>query len=309
MYGESAAVYRASGDPWSSTNSLAFLAHARWFQGNYPAARPLFEEALSRFRELENKWGIAFVLYGMGCLALSQQDDATAAACFDEALPILREVGDRRGLIRPLYGLGRLALHQGDYATARTYLTEALTLARDIGDKWSVSICLSALAGVMAGQGQAELAARLFGGAESQREAIGVPIPPPFRVWYERDLAAARDRLVQASFAAAWAEGRNMTANQAVALLANPAAPSGAEEQASSPAAEAAAPPILPAGLTAREIEVLRLVATGLTDAQVAEKLVISVRTVNAHLSSIYSKLGVNSRTAAVRFATDHDLV
>jgi DNA-binding NarL/FixJ family response regulator len=61
--------------------------------------------------------------------------------------------------------------------------------------------------------------------------------------------------------------------------------------------------------LTAREIEVLRLVASGLTDAQVAEKLVISTRTVNSHLSSIYSKLGVNTRTAAVRAAHDHHLL
>ena len=64
-----------------------------------------------------------------------------------------------------------------------------------------------------------------------------------------------------------------------------------------------------PAGLTKREIEVLRLVALGLTDAQVAEQLVISPRTVNTHLTSIYNKLGVDSRTAATRFAVDHQLV
>jgi DNA-binding CsgD family transcriptional regulator len=64
-----------------------------------------------------------------------------------------------------------------------------------------------------------------------------------------------------------------------------------------------------PAGLTTRELEVLRLVASGLTDAQVAEKLVLSPRTVSTHLTSIYSKLGVNSRTAATRFAVEHGLI
>ncbi len=59
-------------------------------------------------------------------------------------------------------------------------------------------------------------------------------------------------------------------------------------------------------GLTAREVEVLRLVAQGLTYAQIAEQLIISRRTVNAHLTSIYSKLGVNGRIAATRFALDH---
>ena len=64
-----------------------------------------------------------------------------------------------------------------------------------------------------------------------------------------------------------------------------------------------------PAGLTAREMEVLRLVAQGLTDAQVAEHLVISRRTVNWHLTSIYSKLQVSSRSAATRYAIEQKLV
>ena len=61
-------------------------------------------------------------------------------------------------------------------------------------------------------------------------------------------------------------------------------------------------------GLTEREIEVLRAVAQGLTDAQVAERLVISPRTVHSHLNSIYSKLGISSRSAATRYAIEHDL-
>ena len=64
-----------------------------------------------------------------------------------------------------------------------------------------------------------------------------------------------------------------------------------------------------PASLTAREVEVLRLVAQGLTDVEVAEKLVLSPRTVNAHLTSIYNKIGVNSRAAATRFAVEHKLI
>jgi DNA-binding NarL/FixJ family response regulator len=76
---------------------------------------------------------------------------------------------------------------------------------------------------------------------------------------------------------------------------AEPSAPVGADEY--------------PGGLTAREVEVLRLVALGLTDAEVAERLVLSVRTVNAHLRTVYRKLGVRSRRAAGRFAREHGLV
>jgi DNA-binding NarL/FixJ family response regulator len=64
-----------------------------------------------------------------------------------------------------------------------------------------------------------------------------------------------------------------------------------------------------PAGLTAREVEVLRLLAQGLTYAQIAEQLVVSRRTVNGHATSIYSKLGVTSRSAATRYAIDHHMM
>jgi len=67
--------------------------------------------------------------------------------------------------------------------------------------------------------------------------------------------------------------------------------------------------PSYPDGLTAREVEVLRLLAQGLTSAQIAEHLVISVVTVNFHVRSIYSKLGVTSRAAAARYAVEHHLV
>ena len=66
---------------------------------------------------------------------------------------------------------------------------------------------------------------------------------------------------------------------------------------------------VSPAGLTASEVEVLRLVAQGLSDARIAERLVISYRTVTTHLSSIYTKLDVSSRSAATRFAVEHHLV
>ncbi len=66
--------------------------------------------------------------------------------------------------------------------------------------------------------------------------------------------------------------------------------------------------PERPGGLTSREVEVLGLVATGMTNAQVAQRLFLSPRTVETHLTSIYHKLGVTSRSAATRFALEHGL-
>ena len=72
---------------------------------------------------------------------------------------------------------------------------------------------------------------------------------------------------------------------------------------------QAMSPTTSPGGLSVRELEVLHLLATGLTDAQIAEQLVLSLHTIHAHLRTIYSKLGVTSRSAATRYAFEHQLV
>lgn len=122
---------------------------------------------------------------------------------------------------------------------------------------------------------------------------------------------AARAALGEEAFTSAWAEGQVMTPEQALAaaqhaVLAGPppmkAAKHTRERRQQLPI------PATPGNLTEREVEVLRLVARGLSDAQVAEALVISPRTVNAHLRSIYGKLGITSRHAATMFAIEHHL-
>ena len=95
----------------------------------------------------------------------------------------------------------------------------------------------------------------------------------------------AREQLGDAEFDAAWEEGKQMTIEQAIEYAL--------EEEPAATSAPAPALPRDPNALTPREIEVLRLVAAGLSDAQVAAKLVISRRTVNTNLTAIYGKLGV----------------
>jgi len=96
-----------------------------------------------------------------------------------------------------------------------------------------------------------------------------------------------------------------MTPEQALAARGGPEMISS--ESPPTPRAESS--PTYPAGLTAREVEVLRLVAQGFTNTQVAAQLVVSPRTVNFHLTSIYSKIGISSRNAATRYAIEQHLV
>jgi len=121
-------------------------------------------------------------------------------------------------------------------------------------------------------------------------------------------VAAARALLGEMAFAAAWAEGRSMPLEKA--LVAQGPATMLAPIPAGQPSAPAAKPSVpSPAGLTRREHEVLRLLTIGQTNIQIAEQLVISLQTVNTHVGSIYTKLGVTSRAAATRYALEHHLV
>ena len=129
-------------------------------------------------------------------------------------------------------------------------------------------------------------------------------LAPTERAAYERDLADLRAHLDATTFTAAWAEGEVMTPQQALAssdVLHH--------EDVSSPSSGKPRTFRYPDKLSAREVEVLRLVAQGWTDAQIAEELVISTRTVNAHLTSIYRKIRVSSRHAAAHYARTHHLV
>ena len=101
---------------------------------------------------------------------------------------------------------------------------------------------------------------------------------------------------------------RNMTVEQVLAAPGRAEVPT--QTTAGQPSAITVKPsPSYPDGLTTREVEVLRLVASGLTDGQVAAQLVISPRTVNTHLKSIYGKIQVSSRSAATRYALEQKLV
>jgi len=112
-------------------------------------------------------------------------------------------------------------------------------------------------------------------------------------------LATTRSQLGEAAWAEALAQGRAMTFEQAIEYAISAGKPSTTPPSST---------PEHPAGLTSREVEVLGLVDTGLTSAQVATQLFLSTRTVDTHLTSIYHKLGVTSRAAATRFALEHDL-
>jgi hypothetical protein len=115
-------------------------------------------------------------------------------------------------------GLGRLAFCEGDYEEARTHFRGALEIFRMLGQRYvyipSVLECLASTAAV---QADGEYAARLWGAAESLREAFETPLPPDERLEYDCRVTAARDAMGDAAFETAWDEGFGMTLERAVA--------------------------------------------------------------------------------------------
>jgi DNA-binding CsgD family transcriptional regulator len=269
-------------------------------QGRHGLAVALNEEAVELFLEVGEKWGAAIQLSFLAVAWRDRGDHDRAKPLAERALALSREVGERQAISASLYTLATLAQAERDHGRARELLEEGLTSSAELGNDADVAHCLEGLASVAGDEGRIERAARLWGAEESLLEKLETAVYTyvPDRSLHQSRVAAARSRLGEEAFAAAWAEGREMTPDRAVEhALDRPETP------------EAAVPEAYPAGLSAREVEVLRLVATGLTNAAAAEKLFLSPRTVNWHLGSIYRKLGFHSRTEATRFAVEHDLI
>ncbi len=294
---QSVAVYRETDDRRGLAYALGFLPVVLAYQGDFAPADAAAEESVRLFREVGDRWGLAIALTDRGVVAEARADYDLANGFFEESAAILRELGDRWALSLPLRHLGIVASRQGDYVRAEALYKDSLVQCRQVGEKWLISLCLEELAGVAGAQGVYARAARLWGAEETLRERLGASVRALYRADYEHGVQAAKRELGEKAFAAAWAEGRAMTLEEAVSYALQEV-----KGRTLPPA------PRNPAGLTDREVEVLRLVARGLTDAQVAEELFLSRRTVNAHLRAIYGKLEVNSRAAATRFAIEHEL-
>jgi DNA-binding NarL/FixJ family response regulator len=274
--------------------SLYTLARLRFVLGDWGHASPFKQEAFTLFRSLGIFEEVGQMLLLLGQVDLRHGEAASAQALFQESLQLFQENGNRRGAAHALFSLACVAVLQRSREAARRYWDESLAQLHALHDIKSIIAALEVLAEVAVQQQEARWAAHLLGAAETVRETAQSATSSPAHPASERSIAAARAQLDPATFAAAWAAGRTLPPEQAFAVRDKP------------PVSLA---PEYPGDLSQREIEVLRLLARGLTNAQIAEQLVLSPRTVDAHLRSIYSKLVVTSRTAATRYALDHQVI
>jgi predicted ATPase/DNA-binding CsgD family transcriptional regulator len=306
---ETLALSRQTNEVQGIVWSLLTLAIAATLHTDYERAERLYAEGLSLARELHSAYARFLYLQNWGWTALLRGDPERATMLIEGAVELARE--RRRGfmglLSRPLDNLGWAALLGGELGRARAQLGENLALSKELGDKGTLLMSLEGLACVAGAKGEAIRSARLFGAAESLQEAVDYRLVPQERAVLEPYRASVRSRLGAATWEETFAEGGAMGLDRAIAYALSDEKPSRHVSPVSS-SPSTSSPPEYPAGLSPREVEVLRLVVQGLTNAQAAKELYLSPRTIETHLTSIYHKLGVSSRAAATRFALDHGL-
>jgi non-specific serine/threonine protein kinase len=292
LFAESLAISRQIGAEavlcwslnWYAQGAIQELANPTW-------AATLAEEALALARRRGDTWNVSTALFGLGLLAWHRGDDGGARALFEECLALNRGgLHSAHSIPFLLHNLGALAWRRGDYRQGLALEREALELRRDTGDKRGMALSLEGLAWLASAQHQPARAARLFGAAEALREAMGAPLPPFRQGDHDRCVAAARAQISATAFDAAWSCGRARPLEEMIAEALT------VDERLV----------MADCLLSPREIEVAGLIAQGLTNQEIADRLIIGRRTAETHAAHILGKLGFSTRPQIAAWFVEH---
>ena len=301
--------------------------------GDHCLAVKLTEQAVPLARSVGEPSLLAWILLNLGLATEEMADPKRSEHVYREMLEMARWAREEPLVVRALDGIGNALRIRGHNARARMVLEEALSIARPRHDKWLTSVVsgslglallsedpqqalslleeslalsfeighrfitvsrLEQLAAYLAPSDHADVAAQLLGASESLRDAFGYARSGALQAEINNAGGAARERLGPAAFELAWGKGRGMTADEAVALALGRNAPARAERVQR------------PGGLTGREAQIVLDIARGLTNRQIAERLGISERTVDAHVQNIRNKLGMEKRAQIAAWASAH---
>ena len=297
FYEESLRLHRDLGNKHGMVVALMGMANIDMEQTTdlqHTGAR--YDEIIDLWKVLDNKAGVAGALNNRAVVYARAGDYAAARELLNSSLALYREIGDkeRRAIVEDL--IGRAEMRLGNLQTAWELLRKSLDTHIELQERWNAAYTLAGLAEAAWRQGRPRYAARLLGAADGQYENIYGRLDSYDKVHYEQCEEALRRLLGEAAFTEMWDLGRALTPQQALDAEV-------LEEDVEHVNRNSLY------DLSPRQVEVLQLVAQGLSDTQVAERLLLSKHTINAHLRTIYSKLGVSSRSAATRFALENGLV
>jgi predicted ATPase/DNA-binding NarL/FixJ family response regulator len=281
-----AAADRGAGRLRPLAASLSMASIAANMAGDRASAKRLLDEAQAVVAGLDDVPAALAFLQARSLDGFFGGEIEAATSASSEGMRLSREVGDLYTLKVWLLNLGTAALIAGRLAAAKPLFAEALRIADQVDDRVQQAYLLDALGCLSAGSGQARLAARLLGAADSVRIASGARVMPFLSPQIARAEETAIAALGAPRFEAELNAGRRLSRDAAVRLALG-------EPGRVAPAASDSAG----AGLLAkREAEVARLVADGLSNKEIGARLFISEHTVDSHVRSILNKLGCSSR-------------
>ncbi|HEU5342828.1 MAG TPA: LuxR C-terminal-related transcriptional regulator [Ktedonobacterales bacterium] len=309
---EALRLWEAAGDERGQAQALFELGWQRFDEMKLPEARRLARDSLLVAERTGDDRAIAdgLLLTAVVAIELEQLDGVIPTLA--RSLAIWQRLGDVDRIAVTEAALAGAYQRGGDYERSKPLLAESLRLILRTG---SYGNLISTLVGLLRlalraadHPDAAHDLARVIGAMRAWEERTSLGRSP---WWDSPDGRAARetiDRIIGPEARAQYiAQGWRLTDDALLALterLTDPTAPATptARDRQDRPEDNPHA------RLTRREREVLRLVAQGMTNAQVARELIVTPRTVNAHLTAIYGKLGVTSRSRAIRYALDHHL-
>jgi predicted ATPase/DNA-binding CsgD family transcriptional regulator len=293
-------VAREDGDPALLCLTLMLCGGIAFEREDYPNSRAFQQEALEIARSSGVTRSINSALHNLGVVAFMHGDFDSARELIAESVANERRTGNRIKLGNAVGTLALVLRAQGDHKGPAELLQEQIALKLEQG----LECQLYGVALVAADTGRFETAARLFGFDEAASEALGLSdvMSDAFRQIYDSSVASIRAGLGVDGFNAAWAAGRRLTQEAAVTEALEFLGQVGTERGADGREPDAAF------GLSPRERDVLRLIAQGCSNQEIADSLFVSLTTVKAHVRSILTKLDLSSRTAAAAFALNHDL-
>lgn len=298
---EALACSRAEGDLDGIAQALHQIATVTMNLGRLEASREMFPEVIAAYEAVGDRHGGAIARDSMSIVHYSLGDVAASAVAAQEAVRILREVGDKRATAVALGHVGKSAQELGEFERAWDAHRECLPLRQEIGDVRGLAVWLEGIATLLAKCGRGDLAARVLGTTGAARERANAPYYGNELIDHERTIALIRTQLDAGRHSRELQVGATRTVGEMIDVVL-----SAVPDAIAQSTRFENAPSIADCwGLTAREKDVLALIARRQSDREIADALFISRHTVARHVSSILGKLGVRSRRDAARLVEE----
>jgi ATP/maltotriose-dependent transcriptional regulator MalT len=266
---------------------------ARFRRGDLADAREQIESALSlaRLMRLDR---VELLSHNTLCTILIASGELDRALEVGErGVALSKDRGESWCRGYQLVFLAQATWLRGDTVKAETLAREAVVHKHTIDDRHGLTMALETLAWMAAECGADERAGLLLGFAQRVRDSSSLTLIELYRQQHERSMSTIIRGIGQKAFDAAYARGRAMTTDEGIAFAVD-----------DKPARKTAPPAKSASGteLTNRQLEIARLIAADLTNRQIADRLFLSERTVETHITNILNKLGLNSRIQLTRW-------